>query len=84
MMNLPNKLKNRGMSSSDSEDEPVARQHIIEDLKAKTNRKFKLKEIDDELVLQKYEDLMNSQQEEPTVPSALEESEEEGETSREF
>lgn len=35
---------------------------MIEDLKAKTNKKFKLKEVDNELVLQKYEDLMKSEE----------------------
>lgn len=59
-MNLPNKLNNKGHSSSDSDEEPPTGKHPIDDLKAKTNKKFRLKEIDDQLVLQKYEDLMKS------------------------
>lgn len=44
---------------------------MIEDLKGKTNKKFKLKEVDNELVLQKYEDLMKSEegQNSETVPN---------------
>ena len=37
---------------------------MIEDLKRKSNPKgFKLKQINDELVLQKYEEMMNSEEE---------------------
>jgi hypothetical protein len=39
---------------------------VIDDLKARTNKKFRLKEVDDELVLQKYEDLIKSEE----VPNA--------------
>lgn len=51
------------------------RSHVIEDLKAKTNKKFRLKEVDDELVLQKYEDMMKSEgvQDRETSPTNLEE-----------
>lgn len=62
-MNLPNKINNKGNSSSDSENEDLSnKNHIISDLKAKTNKKFKLKQVDDDLVLQKYEDLMKSEE----------------------
>ena len=66
-MNLPTNINNNGGQSSDSEDETGIRKqsHIIEDLKRKSNQsKFKLKEINHELVLQKYEDMLKSAEEE--------------------
>lgn len=62
-MNLPNNIKSNGPESSDSEEDSYIKKqaHIIEDLKRRSNQnKFKLKEINHDLVLQKYEDMLKS------------------------
>lgn len=61
---MPNKLKNSNESSDESEGEAEAKENItkniIRDIKTKTAKQFKLKDINDDLILQKYEDIMNS------------------------
>ena len=59
-MNLPNKLNNGAESSSDSEEETErSKGHLVDDLKRRSNQnKFQLKDINHDLVLQKYEDMM--------------------------
>ena len=59
--NLPTNINTKGMSSSSDSSEEPPRRDIVKpsDSKAKTNKKFELKEINHELVVQKYEDIMN-------------------------
>ena len=65
-MNLPSKLSknDNGIESSSDSDEDTGRQkerNLVQDLKRKSNNnKFQLKEINDDLVLQKYEDMLKS------------------------
>lgn len=66
VMNLPSKLSrnDNGIESSSDSDEDTGRQkerNLVQDLKRKSNHnKFQLKEINDDLVLQKYEDMLKS------------------------
>ena len=66
VMNLPSKLSknDNGIESSSDSDEDTGRQkerNLVQDLKRKSNNnKFQLKEINDDLVLQKYEDMLKS------------------------
>jgi hypothetical protein len=66
-MNLPTKLKNQE-SSSDSEEDRTQGRQINQDTKGKTKNKFQLKEINHDLVLQKYEDMMRSESTHPNQP----------------
>lgn len=64
VMNLPTNVKNTAVESSDSEEEVPHRKerNLIEELKRKSNHsRFQLKEINNDLVLQKYEDLLRSE-----------------------
>ena len=66
VMNLPSKLSrnDNGIESSSDSDEDTGRKkerNLVQDLKRKSNHnKFQLKEINDDLVLQKYEDMLKS------------------------
>ena len=62
VMNLPSNLKS-GMESSDSDEDIIqnSERNVVEELKRKSNQsKFHLKEINNDLVLQKYEDMLDS------------------------
>lgn len=64
-MNLPTNVKNGGIESSDSDEEVSGLQdrNLISELKKKSNyNRFQLKEVNDDLVLQKYEDMMRSEE----------------------
>jgi hypothetical protein len=64
-MNLPTNLNSKGGSSESDDDADRKDSHIIEELKRKSNHnKFQLKEINHDLVLQKYEDMMRSSEDE--------------------
>ena len=60
-MNLPSKIKNDGEElSSESEDEAEKSSQVVESKRKSNYNRFQLKEINNDLVLQKYEDIMKS------------------------